>query len=68
MIGLESRFDVYNILMGALAKGVILLYAGRNTLRFLPPLVIEKEHIDKTVKVVKGLLEEERRKRLGVFI
>ena len=68
MIGLESRFDVYNILMGALAKGVILLYAGRNTLRFLPPLVIEKEHIDKTVKVVKGLLEEERRKRLGGFI
>jgi acetylornithine/LysW-gamma-L-lysine aminotransferase len=38
MIGMEFRFDVYNLILGSLKQGVLVLDAGRNVLRFLPPL------------------------------
>ena len=37
--------------------------AGRNVLRFLPPLVIEKEQIDKVISVLDVVLEEEENAR-----
>ncbi|RLI45186.1 aspartate aminotransferase family protein [Candidatus Bathyarchaeota archaeon] len=64
MIGMELRFDVLNILLKSLDKGVLILDAGRNILRFLPPLVIEKEHIDRVVAVLDAILEEEENERL----
>ncbi len=63
MMGLESRFDVYNILMKAIDRGVILLYSGRNVLRFLPPLVIEKHQLEKVAEVLEELLTEEEKAR-----
>jgi acetylornithine/N-succinyldiaminopimelate aminotransferase len=39
-----------NIIGGALKAGVVVLKAGRNTLRFLPPLTITKEEIDEGFK------------------
>jgi len=65
MIGLESRFDVYNLLMRALAKGVVLLYSKKNILRFLPPLVIERPQLDKVADILEGLLREEEQERLS---
>ena len=35
-----------NIIDGARENGVMVLKAGRNTLRFLPPLTITKEEIN----------------------
>jgi len=64
MIGLELRFDVFNILMGAIDMGVILLYSKRNILRFLPPLVIEKLQLETVVNVLEALLRLEEGKRL----
>ncbi len=64
MIGMELRFDVLNILLKSIDKGVLILDAGRNILRFLPPLVIEKEHIDRVVTVLDAILEEEENERL----
>ena len=61
MIGMEMRFDVYNILMGCMDKGVLVLDAGRNVVRFLPPLVIEKEQIDKVVEVLDEVMEKDNR-------
>ena len=52
MIGMEMRFDVYNIIMGCIDRGALILDAGRNVLRFLPPLVIEKEQIDRVVDIL----------------
>jgi acetylornithine/succinyldiaminopimelate/putrescine aminotransferase len=37
------------------------LDAGRNVLRFLPPLVIEKEQIDRVVEVLDEVMEKENR-------
>jgi len=62
MIGLQSRFDVYNILMKALERGIILLYSGRNILRFLPPLVISKAQLSKVAATLEDILTEEEEK------
>jgi acetylornithine/LysW-gamma-L-lysine aminotransferase len=59
MIGVESRFDIYNILIKALEKKVILLYSGRNIIRFLPPLVIEKKHLNIVADVLEEIIEDE---------
>jgi len=61
MIGMELRFDVYNILLDCMEQGVLVLDAGRNVVRFLPPLVIEKGQIDKVVEVLDSALEKENR-------
>ncbi|MFW6111246.1 MAG: aspartate aminotransferase family protein, partial [Thermoproteota archaeon] len=52
MIGIELRFSVLNIIINSMKQGVLLLDAGRNILRLLPPLVIEKEQIDTVVSVL----------------
>jgi len=61
MLGMEMRFDVYNILLGCMDRGVLVLDAGRNVVRFLPPLVIEKEQIDRVVEVLDEVMEKENR-------
>jgi len=64
MIGMEFRFDVYNLILGALKQGVLVLDAGRNVLRFLPPLVISKEELDRVVEVLDSVIGEEERARV----
>ena len=56
MLALELRFEVKNILFDALKSGIILLYSGRNNLRFLPPLVIKEKQIAQVMKVLEDLL------------
>jgi acetylornithine/LysW-gamma-L-lysine aminotransferase len=63
MLGVELRFDVRNIILKTMEKGVLILDAGRNVLRFLPPLVIEKEQIDKAVSVLDEVIGEEENER-----
>jgi len=63
MLGTEVKFDVLNTLLRSAEKGVLILDAGRNVLRFLPPLVIEKEQINKTISVLDSVLEEEENAR-----
>jgi acetylornithine/LysW-gamma-L-lysine aminotransferase len=63
MLGVELRYDVLNIILKAMDRGVLILDAGRNVLRFLPPLVIEKEQIDKAIAVLDEVLGEEENER-----
>ncbi|UCE57978.1 MAG: aminotransferase class III-fold pyridoxal phosphate-dependent enzyme, partial [Candidatus Bathyarchaeota archaeon] len=64
MIGMELRFDVLNIILKSADKGVLILDAGRNILRFLPPLVIEREQIDRVINTLDTVMEEEKNERL----
>ena len=59
MIGAECRFDIYNILVGTQNQGAIILDAGRNVLRFLPPLVITEEQLDRVAAIVDAVVGEE---------
>jgi acetylornithine/LysW-gamma-L-lysine aminotransferase len=61
MIGVEFRFEVYDLLLNLIEKGVLALDAGRTVLRFLPPLIISKDHIDQVVKVLDEVVEEKER-------
>ncbi len=63
MIGVEMRFPVKDILFNGLEKGLLLLYAGRNVLRFLPPLVISRDQIDKVTEELIPLFEQEEKVR-----
>ncbi len=46
MIGMELYGPAGDVVSKLLKKGVILISAGTNIIRFVPPLVVEKEHID----------------------
>ncbi len=64
MIGMQLRFDILNILQNSLKRNVLLLDAGRTVLRFLPPLVITKEQLDRVINVLDTVIGEEERERL----
>ncbi|CCZ42434.1 acetylornithine aminotransferase [Clostridium sp. CAG:122] len=46
MMGMELYGPAGDVVSKLLKKGVILISAGTNIIRFVPPLVVEKEHID----------------------
>ncbi len=53
MQGLELTIPVGDVSAKALEYGLIIITAGSNVLRFVPPLVIEKEHVDEMVEKLK---------------
>lgn len=56
MRGLELSEPAGPYITKALEKGVIFMSAGVNVIRFIPPLVIGKEDIDKMVGVLEEIL------------
>jgi len=65
MIGIELKYEVKDILMDGIEKGVLLLYSGRNIIRLLPPLVISEEDVTKVLETLDVLLSaEEKRKNV----
>jgi acetylornithine/LysW-gamma-L-lysine aminotransferase len=56
MLAIELRKDVYEIIQKAAAKGLLILSAGRNVLRFLPPLIITKEQIDDAIDILESII------------
>ncbi|MBI5697371.1 MAG: aspartate aminotransferase family protein [Thaumarchaeota archaeon] len=66
MIGVEMKFEVKDILMDGIAEGVLLLYSGRNILRFLPPLVMTESQITKVLEVLDRLFTKEAERRKNV--
>lgn len=61
MLGMEFRYDVRNIIMRTMEEGVLILNAGRNVLRFLPPLVIERKQVDRTIHVLDEVIRNEEK-------
>ena len=57
MQGLEFDRPVGPIVTAALEKGLIIISAGTNVLRFVPPLVIEKEHVDEMMNILTDVLD-----------
>ena len=42
--------------MIAMEKGLILINAGANIVRFVPPLIIEKEHVDEMIAILEDCI------------
>lgn len=53
MLGLEFNIPVKDIIARALEKNLILISAENNVIRFLPPLTIEKTHVDEMISIFK---------------
>lgn len=58
MQGLVFREPVGRIIQAALDKGLILINAGPNIIRFVPPLVIGREHVDEMIAILQSCLEQ----------
>lgn len=56
MQGLEFDIPVGEIIQKALSKGLILINAGPNIIRFVPPLIIQKKHVDEMIELFEQCL------------
>ena len=59
MVGVELKQKVTPYLQELMKHGVLALPAGLTTLRFLPPLVVEKADLEKVVEAVSNVLRVE---------
>ena len=53
---LDAAVPVGEVSAKALEQGLVLITAGKNVLRFVPPLIIGKEHVDEMAGKLKGVL------------
>lgn len=58
MQGLVFSKPVAPVINKAIENGLILINAGTNIIRFVPPLVITKEHVDEMVAILKTCIDE----------
>ena len=56
MIGVELKHPAGTIVRNMMNEGVLVLLAGNNILRFLPPLIIETTEIDQVVNALRRVL------------
>ncbi len=52
MQGLECDVPVNEIINGAIQKGLLLINAGANIIRFIPPLIVSKADVDNMIEIV----------------
>lgn len=57
MQGLVLDVPVGEVVTKAMDKGVLLISAGSNVLRMVPPLVITKENVDEMIKILTDVLD-----------
>lgn len=57
MIAIQTKNDCRPVVESLISHGLICGCAGdNNIIRFLPPLIIEKKHVDKAIKILKQIL------------
>lgn len=54
----DSSIDVKNIINRSLENGLVLIVAGNNTIRFVPPLVVSREDVDKMIGILNKSVTE----------
>ena len=58
MIGIETSAGLSRIVEAARQKGLIILTAGENVIRLLPPLTISREEIQQGIAILKEVFSE----------
>lgn len=64
---IEPYISGKQIVLDMLEKGFIINCAGNNTLRFVPPLIIKKEEIQKLVEALDSILSLQSFQHLRLF-
>ena len=58
MQGIVLTQPVGEVVLKAMEQGLIVISAGGNVLRMVPPLIITKEHVDEMIDKLKLALQE----------
>ena len=58
MRGLEFTIHVGDIVAKSIVSGLLIISAGTNIIRFVPPLVITKENVDEMYEKLDKVLSE----------
>ena len=58
MIGIETSASLSKIVEAARQKGLIILTAGKNVIRLLPPLTISREEIQQGIAILKEVFSQ----------
>lgn len=57
MAGLELDIEIAPIIKKCLENGLLIIGAGKNVIRFVPPLIINKDEIDEGIEILKTSLQ-----------
>jgi acetylornithine/N-succinyldiaminopimelate aminotransferase len=58
MIGVEMDIDVASLIKAGHERGLLMINAGPDVLRLLPPLIIQETHIDQFIGALQNILTE----------
>ena len=54
----HPRLTAAELMLGAGMNGMLLLSCGQSTIRFMPPLMVTKEHVDEAIVILDASLGE----------
>ncbi len=58
MIGVDTVFEIKNVLRNLQSNGLMATQAGKSTLRLTPPLILQKEHAEEAIGIIDKTLKE----------
>ena len=58
LIGMQLKIDTKSVINKCFEKGLLLITAGADVVRFLPPLNVEKKDIDDAFKILEEVFKE----------
>lgn len=56
MLGMELNLPALDIEKACMEKGMLVVGAGEKVVRFVPPLIIEKAHVDESITILRDVL------------
>ncbi len=56
MLGLEIKENCQEMVLKALERGLLINCTAERVIRFVPPLIIQKEHVDFAIEVLREIL------------
>ena len=56
MQAIQITKPISEVTNAALQEGLLIIGAGADAIRFVPPLIIEKEHVDELIDKLKKVL------------
>jgi acetylornithine/N-succinyldiaminopimelate aminotransferase len=59
LLGLETTLELPKVLARALDNGLVILRAGSNVIRFLPPLTITIDEWREGIQIFKEVIQKE---------
>ena len=62
MQGIELTIPASDVIADSIAHGLLLVGAGTNVIRFVPPLIITKEEMDEAISILDGALARAQEK------